>query len=97
MSDNTLDYDALLTAARVQYTLMIETLAAIAADEYTLALHGTPFNDPAITDCTRRRTKATNTYLHWIQVNITDRSITLHSERYTGKPVGLSIVVAGRR
>ena len=97
MPDLTLDYDALLTAAQAQYTLMSEILAAIAADEHALILHGTPINDPAITDCNRRRRKAANTYQRWIQDNITNRSITMYSEQHTGKPVGLSIVVAGRR
>lgn len=92
-----LDYDTLLTAAQAQFDLFNEVRAQISAERYSLALHGAPVGSPSLCRLDHQSRDAETKYTAWINENLTKRGITLHVDQSTRKPVGLSIVVAGRR
>ena len=92
-----LDYDALLTAAQTQFDLFNEVRAQISAERYSLALRGAPVGSPSLCRLDHQSRDAETKYMAWINKNLTKRGITLHVDQSTSKPVGLSIVVAGRR
>lgn len=95
--DTNIDYNALLADAQAQHTLLKEVQAQIAAERYSLAFHGAVVGDHRLIDLDRQHDAAQTKYTTWINENITKRGITLHADQFTGKPIGLSIVIAGRR
>ena len=92
-----LDYNALLTAAQTQFDLFNKVRAQISAERYSLALHGAPVGSPSLCRLDHQSRDAETKYMAWINENLTKRGITLHVDQSTSKPVGLSIVIAGRR
>jgi len=92
-----LNYDALLTAAQTQFDLFNEVRTQISAERYRLALHGAVVGSPSLCRLDHQSRDAETKYTTWINENLTKRGITLHVDQSTCKPVGLSIVVAGRR
>ena len=44
----------------------------------------------------RERDARREEYYRWRQENFEDRGLTLHTELYTGRPVSISITVAGK-
>ena len=92
-----IDYDTLLTAAQAQHARLKEVQAQINAEYYSLTLHGAVVGDPRLIELDRQSRAAQTKYTTWLNENITKHGITLHTNQFTGKPLGLSIVVAGRR
>jgi len=92
-----IDYNALLADAQAQHALLNEVQAQIAAERYSLAIHGAVVGSPSLCRLDHQSRAAQTNYIAWINENITKRGITLHADQFTGKPLGLSIVVAGRR
>ena len=90
-------YNAMLTEAQEQREILDDALAEIRADRYQLCVSGVPIDDRRQIECDQRERKATCAYTHWIHENLTKLGITMHVDQFTGRPVGLSIVVAGRR
>lgn len=90
-------YETLLADAQKQRNILDDVLAEIRADRYQLSVSGVPIDDQRQIECDRRESKAKCTYTRWIDENLTKLGITLHTDQFTGRPVGLSVVVAGHR
>lgn len=93
--DLTLDFEALLLEAKVQWKLREDALEPISKAKYSHILCGGNMGTETYRKLEDEEDAIRSKYDAWIKENLTDRGIMLKTMNFDCKPVGLWIVVAG--
>lgn len=91
------DFEALFNEALAKWKIREDVLEPLSKRKYSIVLAGRSMQDPEYQELEMQEIDAKIKYQRWIKENITDRGITLYYNQCTGKPMSMSITVAGAK